>query len=123
MNRPDTIEIRRLRLATHIGVSDEERSTPQTLWITVHMVPNQGFNGLNDLLSHTVDYQSVALEIQALATAKPRCLIESLAIETANWLLEKHPLQSVSITLEKHILPDTDCVAVHLTRKRVDGLT
>jgi len=33
-------------------------------------------------------------------------------------LLGSHPLRSVAITLEKHILPDTECVAVHLERRR-----
>ena len=118
MHPPDTIEIRRLRVSTHIGVPDEERTTAQTLWLTVRMVPGQGFDGLADNLSRTIDYHAVALEIQALAASKPRRLLETLAVETANLLLENHPLQSVAVTIEKHILPDTECVAVHLVRRR-----
>jgi FolB domain-containing protein len=118
MHPPDTIEIRRLRVTTHIGVPDEERVTPQTLWLTVRMVPGQGFDGLADDLSRTLDYHAVALEIQAIAASKPRRLIETLAVETADFLLGKHPLNSVAITIEKHILPDTECVAVYLERRR-----
>jgi dihydroneopterin aldolase len=118
MHPPDTIEIRRLRVNTHIGVPDDERSTAQTLWLTVRMVPGQGFTGLADELTRTIDYHAVALEIQALAASKPRRLLETLAVETADFLLDKHPLQSVAITIEKHILPDTECVAVHLERRR-----
>jgi hypothetical protein len=33
-------------------------------------------------------------------------------------LLGRYPLQSVAVTLEKHILPDTECVAVHVERRR-----
>ena len=116
MQTPDTIEIRRLKVSTHIGVPDEERADPQILWITLKMVPSQGFDGLADEISRTIDYAAVALEIQALAAARPRKLIETLALETADHLLSNHPLRSVSITIEKHILPDTECVAVHLTR-------
>jgi 7,8-dihydroneopterin aldolase/epimerase/oxygenase len=114
----DTIEIRRLRVSVLIGVPDEERSLPQTLLITVKMKPAQGFNGLADDISRTVDYYAVSLEIQALAAAHPRCLIETLAIDIANHLLGKHPLSHVAISIEKHILPDTECVAVHLERGR-----
>ena len=118
MHTPDTIEIRRLRVSARIGVTDEECARVQTLWLTVRMVPSQGFDGLADDLARTVDYQAVALAIQKLAAARPRRLIETLAMDTADMLLGSHPLRSVAITLEKHILPDTECVAVHLERRR-----
>lgn len=114
----DTIEIRRLRVATHIGVPDEERASTQTLWITIRMVPAQGFEGLADDIARTIDYHAVALEIRALASSKPRRLIETLAVETADHLLVSHPLSKVAVTIEKHILPDTECVAVHIERTR-----
>jgi 7,8-dihydroneopterin aldolase/epimerase/oxygenase len=114
----DTIEIRRLRLETHIGVPDEERATRQVILATLKMIPEHGFDGLDDEITRTVDYHQVALEIQALAGNHPRRLIETLAAEIAAFLLARHPLQHVSVTLEKHILPDTECVAVHLERNR-----
>ncbi|MES2474379.1 MAG: dihydroneopterin aldolase [Verrucomicrobiota bacterium] len=114
----DTIEIRRLRLETHIGVPDEERATRQVLLATLRMVPMHGFDGLDDDIARTVDYHQVALEVQALAGNHPRKLIETLAAEIAAFLLDKHPLKQVFVTLEKHILPDTECVAVHLERSR-----
>jgi 7,8-dihydroneopterin aldolase/epimerase/oxygenase len=116
MHPPDTIEIRRLRVATLIGVPDEERAASQTLWVTVRMTPSQGFDGLADEISRTVDYYAVSLEIEALAAARPRRLIETLALEIANHLLENHPLAHVAVSIEKHILPNTECVAVHLER-------
>jgi len=118
MNPPDTIEIRRLRVQTHIGVPDEERAAPQTLLVTVRMVPSQGFAGLCDEISRTIDYHDVSLEIQSLAVARPRRLIETLAEEIADRLLAAYPLGSVAVTIEKHILPDTECVAVHIERRR-----
>lgn len=118
METPDTIEIRRLRVQTHIGVPDDERAEAQTLQVTVRMVPGQGFAGLGDEISRTIDYHAVALEIQTLAAARPRRLIETLAVEIADQLLAVHPLYSVAVTIEKHILPDTECVAVHIERRR-----
>jgi 7,8-dihydroneopterin aldolase/epimerase/oxygenase len=38
--------------------------------------------------------------------------------DIADHLLGNHPLAHVAISIEKHILPDTECVAVHLERGR-----
>ena len=118
MSQPDTIEIRRLRVSTLIGVPAEERAAPQTLWVTLRLVPSQGFTGCADELARTIDYHAVALAISALASAKARRLIETLAMEIADYLLDNQPLRSVAVTIEKHILADTECVAVHLERSR-----
>ena len=114
----DTIEIRRLRVECHIGVPDEERAAPQALWITLHLSPAQGFLGLADDIRHTIDYQAVAGEVREFCAARPRRLIETLAVETAGLLLERHPLAAVRVSVEKRILPDTECVVVHVTRAR-----
>lgn len=114
----DTIEIRRLRVSTLIGVPEEERAVAQTLLVTVKMTPSQGFDGLADEISRTIDYYQVSLEIESLATARPRRLIETLATDIAGHLLGNHPLARVAITIEKHILPNTECVAVHIERGR-----
>ncbi len=114
----DTIEIRRLRVSTLIGVPDDERGVAQTLLVTVKMAPSQGFGVLADEISRTVDYHQISLEIEALAAARPRRLIETLATDIAGHLLASHPLQYVAITIEKHILPNTECVAVHIEREK-----
>ena len=118
MNPPDTIEIRRLKVITHIGVPDEERAESQTLFVTIVMTPSQGFDGLADEISRTIDYYAVSLEMEKLAAEKPRRLIETLAVEIADHLLGKHALAKVAVTIEKHILPNTECVAVHVQRSR-----
>lgn len=118
MSVPDTIEIRRLRVSTHIGVPDSEQAAPQELWITIRMTPSEGFDGLADDIFRTIDYYQVSLEIEALAAARPRRLIETLATDIAAHLLAHHPLVHVAISIEKHILPNTECVAVHLERSR-----
>ena len=95
---------------------DEERVVAQTLLVTIRMTPSQSFDGLADEISRTVDYYQVSLEIENLAAARPRRLIETLATDIAGHLLGNHPLQHVAVTIEKHILPNTECVAVHIER-------
>lgn len=113
----DTIEIRRLSVSCHIGVPDEERAAPQTLLVTIRMTPAVDFSGLSDDISKTIDYYKVSLEIEALAADRPRKLIETLATDIAAHLLKNHPLRRVAISIEKHILPNTECVAVHIERE------
>lgn len=115
---PDVIEIRRLRVSTHIGVPDEERADAQVLLVSLRMTPTFGFDDLADDISRTINYYDVSLEIEALAASQPRRLIETLASDIARHLLENHPLQHVSVSIEKHILPNTECVAVHIERSR-----
>jgi 7,8-dihydroneopterin aldolase/epimerase/oxygenase len=114
----DVIEIRRLRISTHIGVPDEERAVPQQVLVTVKMTPRKDFDSLADEISQTVDYYAVSLEIESLAAARPRRLIETLATDIADHLLGNHPLSRVAVSIEKHILPNTECVAVHIERER-----
>ncbi len=117
-HNPDTIEIRRLKVSTRIGVPEEERADAQALWVTLKLVPSQGFDGLADRIEHTIDYQQVAGDVESLAASRPRRLIETLATEIADLLLRSHPLRKVAVTVEKQILPNTDFVAVHLERSR-----
>jgi dihydroneopterin aldolase len=116
MNATDVIEIRRLQISTHIGVPDEERAAAQKLLVTIRMTPSQPFDGLADDIYSTVDYHAVSIEIEELAASRPRNLIETLAVDIVNHLLTKHPLRHAAVTIEKHILPNTECVAVHVER-------
>jgi len=115
---PDVIEIRRLRVITHIGVPDAERANAQVLLVTLRMTPTRRFDDLADDISRTINYYEVSREIEALAASRPRQLIETLATDIASHLLENHPLRHVAISIEKHILPNTECVAVHVERSR-----
>ncbi len=118
MSEGDEIEIRRLAVETHIGVPDEERSEPQTLWLTVRMRPSQGFHGLQDKVANTVDYYEVSLRLANLAAERPRHLIETLATEIAEFLLSTYPLYYVEVEVEKRILPNADSVSVRIRRER-----
>lgn len=112
------IEIRRLAVEALIGVPDEERAAPQTLHLTLHLVPEGPFAGMADDLARTVDYQAVAERVEELAGARPRKLIETLASEVAATVLDEFPVREVRVEIEKRILPRTDCVAVRTVRKK-----
>ncbi len=117
---PDTIEVRGLRVTTHIGVPDAERANPQTLLIDLILTPRTSFANLGDRIEATVDYAAVATRIETLASARPRQLIETLAHEIAQTLLVEFTVVSVDVTIRKHILPHTEHVAVRCHRSLED---
>jgi dihydroneopterin aldolase len=115
---PDRIHIEQLELSARLGVLDEERSRPQRLTVTLRLEPQREFDALSDDITNTIDYFSVCRAAQALCTARPRKLLETLAEEIATELLAQFPIRAVDIELRKYILPDTAFVAVHIHRER-----
>ena len=114
----DRILIDGLELSSCIGVPDEERATAQRLTANLVLEPVRDFTALGDALENTVDYFRVCAEVKALALARPRRLIETLAEELAALLLTRFALRAVEIELRKYILSDTAFVAVKIRRPR-----
>lgn len=114
----DTIRIKKLKISTLIGVPDEERAQPQELCVSVEMTPEVAFDQLNDEIEGGVDYYQVSLEIQKVASAHPRKLIETLAEDLASHILQNFKVLRVDIEVEKYILKNTDHVGVKISRPR-----
>jgi dihydroneopterin aldolase len=112
----DEILILGLELPVQIGVPDAERAAWQVLRADVILRPAQAFEAMNDEIGRTVDYEAAANALKALAAARPRCLIETLAAEMADLVITSFGAGSVKIELRKRILPGTDAVAVRLER-------
>ena len=115
---PDRILIGHLELSSFIGVPDDERASAQRLTANLVLKPIRGFSDLGDALENTVDYFRVCEEVKALALARPRRLIETLAEDIAAHLLTHFPLRAVEVELRKYILPDTAYVAAVLRREQ-----
>lgn len=114
----DAIVIEALELSAHIGVPEAERAAPQRLTVSLRLEPREGFAELEDELARTVDYFAVCQAVQALAKARPRQLIETLAEEIAALVLARFAVATVEVELRKFILPETAFVAVRLRRAR-----
>lgn len=113
---PDEIHVSNLALNVRVGVSDEEQAQPQFLTVSLILRPVRGFAGLDDRIENTVNYAAVCAAVRALAAAHPRRLIETLALDIAGEILACFAVASVDVELRKYILPDTDYVAVCLSR-------
>ncbi|MBK1833396.1 dihydroneopterin aldolase [Roseibacillus ishigakijimensis] len=114
--RPDIV-VRKLRVAVHIGVPEEERAQAQELKISLTLETRSGLNGLGDDLARTVDYFALTEAVKALAQDRPRKLIETLAEEVALFLLAKFPLRAVRVEIEKAILLNCEGVVVSCQRR------
>lgn len=112
----DAVFIEALELNAHIGVPDAERAAPQRLAVSLRIEPLRGFAELGDDIANAVDYFEVCEAIKALAAARSRRLIETLAEEIAALVLGRFAVAAVEVELRKFILPDTAFVAVKLRR-------
>jgi dihydroneopterin aldolase len=101
-----------LRICCHVGVPDEELAVAQELLLHILLEPLADWDQLNDDITRTIDYAAVVHELESLACARPRRLIETLAVDAVDFLMANYPLQSAKVTIEKFILSQTRAVAV-----------
>jgi dihydroneopterin aldolase len=113
---PEWFEIVNLRVPTHIGVPDTERSYPQTIAFNVRFQIWPAFRDLRDEIEQTVDYSAVAAEIRTMAEQNRAQLIETLVGEVADRLMTRFPLSRVEVELKKFVLPDAEYVSVRTVR-------
>ncbi|MEQ1851676.1 MAG: dihydroneopterin aldolase [Chthoniobacteraceae bacterium] len=116
--KADQILISNLELRTCIGATETERSQPQRILASITLEPMTGFAGINDRLDRTVDYDTAAQAVKALASTGRRVLVETLAEEIAALLMRRFRLAAVEVELRKFILPDTEFVGVRIRRER-----
>jgi len=112
----DQIHLEQLEVFAHIGVPDDERSSPQRLLFNMTFWPKRQERALADDIGRTVDYAAVCAETRKFVQARADRLIETLADALANHLLEVFEIQRITIELRKFILPEVEFVSVTVTR-------
>ena len=117
--RQDKIFIRGMDLPVSIGVPEAERATLQVLQADISLSLGVPFAEMRDQIADTIDYEALTQRLRALAAARPRQLIETLAAELAEVVLTEFGAAWVSVELRKRILPGVDYVAVMTTRSRI----
>ena len=120
MTAVDSIVIQGLRLDTHIGVTEEERETPQFVLIDLEVDLDLRAAGESDRVTDTLDYGIVTDEVAALVRSGSRRLLERLAEEIAGVLLAHMGVLTVSVDIAKESPPITENVgriAVRIERQ------
>lgn len=98
------IRIADLKVPTHIGVTDEERSQPQIVAVDVVMYADLSRAGISDDLADTVDYDRVASEVSDLVRSSKFRLLERLAHEIANLISKYRVVTRVTVEITKQEL-------------------
>ncbi len=112
----DVILVSNLAVRASIGVPDAERAEPQRLLVSLALTPRRAFDAMGDEVAHTIDYAAVCERVKVLAAARARKLIETLASDVAEMILAEFACARVEVEVRKFILPETEHVAVRLTR-------
>jgi dihydroneopterin aldolase len=114
----DEIHILGLEMPVRIGVPEAERAAWQTVSADLIVTLDRAFDMMDDELRDTLDYERAANEVTALAAARPRQLLETLAAELVGHFLQDDRVRAVEVLLRKRILPHTDAVAVRMRREK-----
>lgn len=105
-----------LEVFYRIGITAEERLQPQRLLLTVEMEHDFAAAAAADELARTINYFDVSQELLRFGEGREWNLIETLAVEQANFIFERYHPQSVSVEVKKFPIPQARYVAVKWTR-------
>lgn len=101
-----------------VGVSDEERATPQRLLVSVDLSHDFSVAAVSDRLEKTIDYNEVAQRLLKYGEGRNWKLVEKLATNIADMILAEYRPQAVAVEIKKFIIPQAKYVAVSLTKTR-----
>lgn len=97
----DRILLSGVKLDVHIGVSEQERATAQTIYADLELECCLRAAGLTDDVTKTVDYAAVHEAIWRTAQSRRYALVEALAEAIATVLLEKFTIDRVRVRIRK----------------------
>ena len=112
------INIVDLEVFYHIGVTDEERTKPQRLLITVEMDFDFSTAALSDRLEKTINYFDVAQELLKYGEGRNWKLLEKLTANIADFIMSRFKPEAVTVEIKKFPIPQARYVSVVLARTR-----
>ncbi len=112
------ISIVDLEVFYNVGVTEEERSKPQRLLVTVDMNLDFSTASISDRIEKTINYQEVADELLKFGQSRNWKLLEKLVANIADFILTKFKPQSVMVEVKKFSIPKARYVAVSLSETR-----
>jgi dihydroneopterin aldolase len=113
------IELRGLRVAARIGVTDEELEADRPLLIDIDLIPASCEATETDAIEDTLDYSAVGAIAERTATEQPHRTLERLAARIAEAVLAAGGCDEVGVRVAKPDPPmpqQIDSVAVRIAR-------
>jgi FolB domain-containing protein len=108
-----------LEVRYRVGVTDDERRSPQRLLLTLEMRHDFSSAIASDSIAQTVDYFAVSQALLKFGEGKDWKLIEKLAADIAQMILSRFKPASVTIEVKKFVVPEAAHVAVRIARDRL----
>jgi 7,8-dihydroneopterin aldolase/epimerase/oxygenase len=112
----DTIIIRDLAVAYHVGVTEAERAQPQRLLLSLEIGRDLAAAADADDLSQTIDYYAVCQRLLHFGEGRKWKLIETLAYEIAALVRTEFLATAVSVEVKKFVITEAAYVAVRVAR-------
>ncbi len=107
-----------LEVFYRVGVTDEERSRPQRLLLTIDVKYDFSSAAVSGRLGRSIDYSEVTRQLFKLGETRSWRLIESIATDIANKILAEFRPESVTVEVKKFSIPEARYVSVSLTKQR-----
>ena len=107
-----------LEVFYNVGVSEEERSKPQRLLVTIDMSLDFSSAAVSDRIEKTIDYNEVCQEMLKFGEGRSWKLLERLSTAIADYILAEYKPQAVLVEVKKFIIPQTRYVSVSVTQSR-----
>jgi FolB domain-containing protein len=116
----DHVLVKGLRLRTRVGVTEEERSSPQGVVVDLAVSTNLAPAGTSDDLADTIDYAALIASIAEVVEEGEAKLLETLAQRIAAKVEEIKDATGVTVEVSKEISPveeKVDQVSVRIERQ------
>lgn len=113
----DALVISDLKVHCRIGVTDEERTTPQVVWIDLRLAIDAKKVAVSDKVEDAVDYAGLVTAVKKHVEGTSFHLLETLAEDVAALVLRDFSVPAVFVRLKKRALPDIDSAAIEVTRE------
>jgi len=119
MLNSDTIFIRNLVIQTIIGIHPAERTTLQTVLVSLELETATTTAAACDDIVNALDYERLAQRVREFVSQAEFQLIETLAERLAALVLEDSSVMLVSVEVQKPAaIPDAETVGVRIQRAR-----
>ena len=115
----DRITFSGLKVPARIGVTEDERSQPQTVIVSLELQVDLSAAATSDDLADTVDYDRLTTEVAGLVRSSETKLLESLAGSIAAHVCAFSGVDRVTVEVSKESPPvseDVGPIAVRITR-------
>jgi dihydroneopterin aldolase len=107
-----------LEVSYCVGVTDEERATPQRLLLTVDMNFDFSSAAVSDRVERTINYQTVADDLLKFGEGRSWRLVEKLVANIADRILTEYKPEAVMVEAKKFSIPQARFVSVSTGKTR-----